>query len=178
MFKRIDLIKIIKDHLRTLRDISSNKNTIPFTDYFLFFIFPSLLSLFMSYNNVNLYDHLSYFITAIAILCGFLFNLLGVVYGLMDKFRADVSDSVDTQAPEIKLKKIFLNQIHINISFNILISIMALILLLGYSYVPKESCSYWFKILLAFIYFILILFFLTLLMVLNRIYILMKKDEV
>jgi len=101
---------------------------------------------------------------------GFLFNLLAIIYGLMDKLKADSKDD------PIKMR--FVKEIHVNISFNIFLSFLLLLLLIIYSCQPNNNCfsitDYIFSFL---IYFLLILFVLTMLMILNRIYIIMKKEN-
>jgi len=171
MLSRINFLQIIRDHLRTLRNINSSSKMVSRPDLLLFFILPLILSGILTIQKVELHSHISDFITAISILGGFLFNLLAIIYGLMDKLKLDSKDS--------DIKKIFVREIHTNISFNILLSLILILLLIVYSYQPNNfSCftmvDYTFSLIL---YSLLILFMLTMIMVFNRIYIIMKKDN-
>lgn len=179
MFKRINCIKIIKDHIHTLRDIGSKKKRMHIPDLFLFFLIPFGMAAMLSYFEISLSSHITDLITAISIIGGFLFNLLAIIYGLMDKITLDIQgESLDKV--NRGLKSIFIKEVHINISFNILISFILLILLIFYSYFKDmvlcgEVKAFTNHMLVALIYFLLILFTLTMLMILNRIYILLKK---
>ncbi len=140
-------------------------------DFFLFFLFPVVLSVYLVYKQTEIHTHITDLITAVSILGGFLFNLLAVIYGLMDKLKADSKNNT--------IKSIFVKEIHINISFNIMLSLVLIVLLIVYSYQSnKQHCftavDYIFSL---FIYFFLILFMLTMIMIFNRIYIIMKKDN-
>jgi len=172
MFSRINLLKIIIDHFKTLRDISSESDKMPVSDILLFIVLPLTISFVLIACGINIKVDVANFITAVSILCGFLFNLLAVIYNLMDKIRADVEQSIRDEP----LRKMFISSIHSNISYGILESVFVLILLLGYSCI-SESAKFLNNVLLALIYFLLAQFFLTLLMILNRIYILMKKEN-
>ncbi|ATP55536.1 hypothetical protein CPT03_03195 [Pedobacter ginsengisoli] len=180
MFQRINFIKIICDHLDTLKRIDTTPRRRSIGDLLLFFIIPLGASVALAYFKISVDDHITDLITAVSIIGGFLFNLLAIIYGLMDKLTLDV----ENQLPESdsgELKKIFIKEVHVNISFNILISLFLLICLLGYSYMPKVYCHqfmiYLNQAVTALIYFLLFIFFLTMLMILNRIYILLKKND-
>ncbi|MBB6501223.1 magnesium-transporting ATPase (P-type) [Pedobacter cryoconitis] len=181
MFHRINFYNIINDHLITLRRIDTPAKKISTGDFLLFFLFPLLISITLSYFKIKVDNHIAELITAVSIIGGFLFNLLAIIYGLMDKLIKDTQNQLP-KSESGTLKKIFIKEVHINISFNILISLFLLICLLAYSYLPKNYCAQWMMIfnyvLTALIYFLLIIFFLTMLMILNRIYILLKKTDI
>lgn len=177
MFSRINFIGIIKAHLSTLRSLNGPRDRIYLPDLILFFIVPAIVSLFLTFNKVDLSGQLANVISAISILGGFLFNLLGIIYGLMDKLKSELNLS-NSDVSLNHLKKTFMKEIHINISFNILVSVFCILLLIiyGYPFPDGQLFCVLNNLLLFLIYFLLMLFFLTLLMVLNRIYILFKKD--
>ena len=88
----------------------------------------------------------------------------------MDKLQHDVKES------ENELKKIFVKQIHVNISFNILLAIILVTLLIIFSQIQCFSAAL--KLTFNFLLlFFLSLFLLTILLVLNRVYVIMKKDN-
>lgn len=170
MFKRINFKDIISGHLKTLRSLNQTSKGIYLPDLLLFFVFPILVSGCLTYKKVDLSSQVTNLIAAIAILGGFLFNLLAIIYGAMDKLKID--------AEKNPIKKIFIKEIHSNISFCILLSIFSTVFLILYSYdFPCGQIYCYIKDSLLFLnYFLLLLFFLTLLMILNRVYILLKKD--
>jgi len=140
-------------------------------DILLFLIFPLCLSGYLIYKKLELHSHVTDLITAVSILGGFLFNFLAVIYGLMDKLKADSEKS--------NIKKLFVKEIHINISFNILLSLILILLLIIYSYQPNNGSCFTLTdyLFLLIIYSFLILFMLTMIMIFNRVYIIMKKDN-
>ena len=77
------------------------------------------------------------------------------------------------------MKKVFVKEIHINISYSIVLSLLIIIVLIGCTTKLPEFQFDWLvkKITLGLTYFLLGKFLLTLLMVLNRVYILLKKDS-
>lgn len=187
MFKRINIFKIIRDHLKTLKRIDMLRAGMSIQDFCLFFFLPMLIASVLIYLNVRLERHIADLITSISILSGFLFNLLAIVYGLMDKLQADAKAEATNDRPS--LKTTYVKEIHTNISFNILVSLLMLFLLLAHSFINKYNicliyiCNYchlgslnivdglsW------LIYSLLGIFSLTMLMILNRIYILLNKN--
>lgn len=170
MISRINIWKIVNDHIKTLRNINSVSEGISRPDLLLFFIFPGIMSAILTYKEIRINNKITILITAVSILGGFLFNLLAVIYGLMDKLKTDAADN--------ELKSRFVKEIHVNISFNIFLSFLLILLLIMYSYQAESVCfSIFDYIFTGTLYFLLILFLLTMLMILNRIYIIMKKEN-
>jgi formate hydrogenlyase subunit 3/multisubunit Na+/H+ antiporter MnhD subunit len=141
-------------------------------DFLLFIIFPVCVSSYLSLKGYTFKDELSNLITGISIFGGFLFNLLAIIYGQIDKIK------IDAEKEESSIKKIFVREIHINISFCIILSIV-LVLTLLFSTIdfPTQYSKIIERTITGINYFLMILFLLTLLMVLNRVYILFKKNS-
>ena len=160
MFNRIDIIKIIKAHARTLRDLNQkiDDNTIYWRDILTFLIWPAILSYIFYILKLNLVSQIANLIAIISIFGGFLFNLLAIIYSYIDKTKSQFTSEV---------KRRFASEINANISFCILLSIFIILLLLIFSLLPNN---------LYIIYYFLILFFLTLLMVLTRVFTLLQKE--
>ncbi len=173
MFERIDIVKIIKDHFLTLSRFDSKSKKIYWKDFILFIIFPVIIGTFLSYKNFSIKPFIGNLIAAIAIFGGFLFNLLAIIYSQIDKIHADANKG------ENKLKKVFVKEIHINISYSIVLSLIIIIILIACTIHLPNFPYDWLvkKITLGLTYFLLAKFLLTLLMVLNRVYILLKKDS-
>lgn len=174
MFDRINILKIIKDHLGTMRSLNQSSNRIYWKDFLLFFVFPIFISTLLVWKGYSFKEQLGNLIAAISIFGGFLFNLLAIIYSQMESIKKDAETEDD------KVKKRFINEIHINISFCIVISIcIVLTLLLTTIDIPEfEYLDILNKIINGLNYFLMILFLLTMTMILNRVYILLKKGVV
>lgn len=172
MFKRINIFKIIGDHYTTLRRLDSDSKYIYWKDGLLFIFFPLALAFFLAYFGFSVKPFIGNLIAAIAIFGGFLFNLLAIVYSQIDKIKSDAESENNS------IKKRFVKEIHINISYSIVISIFIVaILICSTITLPSFKCDWLVKkLVFGIIYFLLFHFFLTLLMILNRVYILLKKD--
>ncbi len=132
-----------------------------------------MLSAVLVFNGFSIRPYIGYLISCVAVFGGFLFNLLAIIYSVIDKISKDAIDEKN------ELKKLFAREIHINISYCILLSILLTITLILHtiSIRPGTINVLAKNIVLTSTYFLLINFFLTLMMVLNRIYILLKKES-
>lgn len=176
MLSRINVYRIIKDHFGTLRSLNQKSKRMYWKDFILFVIFPNVLAIGLAYKDVSLDKYVGNLIAAISIFGGFLFNLLAIIYSQLEKIKLDTKSTKDEDNRKLKLK--FVNEIHINISFNIVLSLFIVLTLIACTIeIPQIAFRKFLKeLILYFNYFLLILFFLTILMVVNRIYILLKKD--
>lgn len=176
MFSRIDIRKIVKAHFRTLRNI--NQKGTSYSDIFLFFIFPLVISSILIYYEVSIQSQISNLVTALSILAGFLFNLLAIIHTSLGKIKSRIKASKE-ELTSLKFK--FANEIHSNISYNILIGLLSIIFLVIFGFEVKFKSTFCECIYNNFLNLIcitlLIHFTLTLLMILNRIYILLDKEE-
>ncbi|MCA0229929.1 MAG: hypothetical protein LCH91_05660 [Bacteroidetes bacterium] len=174
MLDRIDILKIIINHFKTLRKINDTKKGISIEDFMLFIVFPIVSASILTYYKIQIDSQVSNLIAVISIFGGFLINLLAIIYGFLDKIKAETKKEI---------KKKFAVEINSNISFNIILSLFIAIFLVIYNLIPSQTCSVSFlqiikSVLLFLNYFMLILFVLTLLMVLNRIYILLQSESI
>lgn len=172
MLNRINIISIIKDHFATLKSLNQKSDWINGKDLVLFILVPFGIALFLTFKGFNFQDQLGNLIAAISIFGGFLFNLLAIIYSQLSNIKKDAEDEKN------HLKKKFVQEIHINISFCIVLSIIIVITLLSTTIdIPKFNLDWILKEILIWLnYFLMTLFLLTLLMVLNRVYILLKKE--
>jgi hypothetical protein len=173
MFKRINILGIIKDHFKTLRRIDSGSKKIYWKDLVLFVGLPVFIGGFLAYEGFSIKPYIGNLIAAISIFGGFLFNLLAIIYSQIDKIKSDAEQENSI------LKKTFVKEIHVNISYSIVLSLFIIIVLIGCTATISSFEYDWIvkKVALGFTYFLLTKFLLTLLMVLNRVYILLKKDS-
>jgi hypothetical protein len=116
----------------------------------LFIIIPLISALLLAFFNIGFKSLASDIITAISILVGFLFNLMAIIYTSIDKIKIEGRDS--------EIRKQFVLELHSNISYNILLSISHIPLLLIYKLDVDEL---WFdEFLIGINYFLLLSFFL------------------
>lgn len=173
MFKRINILSIVKDHFGTLTRLDSKSKRVYWKDLVLFIGLPAVVGVLLAYKGFSIKPFIGNLIAAVAIFGGFLFNLLAIIYSQIDKIRDDA------KSEENELKKLFVKEIHINISYSIVLSLLIIIVLIGCTAELPQFQYEWLvkKIALGLTYFLLGKFLFTLLMVLNRVYILLKKDS-
>ena len=174
MFSRIDIGAIIKAHFKTLRSLNQpiEDKSIYLPDLLTFFICPSVIAYFIYLIELDFKSQISNLIAIISIFGGFLFNLLAIIYSFIDKIKP-----IDLTP----VKKIYAKELNANISFCIVLAIFIILIMLIYSLIPIDK----FGVLLRYIYqfaeyiiiYLLILFFLTLLMVVSRIFVLLQKES-
>lgn len=164
---KLNVIHIISSHIATLRSIHSGKTSK--IDLFVFFVIPLIIGLVLTILNVSIQNITGDLLKAIAIFSAFLFNMLAIVNGSLD------SEKVKNN----KIRTIYAKEIHSNLSFEILVGIFLVLLLIIQSVFENMSDTnvyvYWIKNIVEGLNFTLLgVFFLTLLMCLNRVYILIK----
>jgi len=176
MLSRIDFRKIIIAHYNSLTSL--NSRGISFSDILLFIIIPLLISSGLVYCNISIQKQTGNIITMMSILAGFLFNLLAIIHTSLSKIKQRIKEKNEHQN-SIKFK--FANEIHTNISYNILIALFLIFFLIIFAFDINFKCVVYNTI---FIYifnficlFLLLHFILNLLMILNRIYILLDKED-
>lgn len=170
MLSRINFFKIIKGHFETLRNLNQTSKTIYWQDFLLFLIFPLVISGIFTFLNIGFKSQITNIIAAISILGGFLFNLLAIIYNSMENLERDSKRS--------KIKRKYIKEIHSNISYNILLALFSVIFLIIYNIElnPSFLTKIFNKSLIFINYFLIISFLLTILMVLNRVYILLNRN--
>ncbi len=162
MFEKINVSGIVRDHVRTLKDYAANR--VSAGDILLFFVLPALVSLLMVLVLHFSLDGaaINVLITSLSVFSALLFNLLILIYDLLRKERA--------AKPHSALRIQFLDQISANISFSILVAVLAIALVL--LLFIKVEFPPWTAALNLAINFLVINFILTLLMVLKRVHVL------
>lgn len=163
MLTKISPSKIIKDHFSTFKNDETGRKMI--SDYFLFFLVPSIIAILICVfadPKVIIKNLVDTLITSISIFAALLFNLLLLVFDLVQKIN-----DVDSKEKNLQ-KREFLRQIYSNISYSIFISIISVILLLLFK---SFDNLIWLQNLLCFFSFTFIgNFVLTLIMILKRIH--------
>lgn len=166
---RINLIDIVVDHLRTLRKLG--QPGIYKGDIVLFFIMPAAVALPLAYFFADrLFEQAPKLLTATSLMGGLLFNLLARTSQIVDKARKDSDPG--------SVRRVFAKEIHSNVAFGIILSLSCAVFLVIFSFMNKpvsrqldiQSVVAWLS------YFLIISFLLTLLMIVNRMYIILTSD--
>lgn len=176
MIEKANPTLIVKDHFATL--VVDNENKISKGDVFLFFILPAMIALVLLSINFNLNnDTISLLVTSLSIFAALLFSLLLLIYDIW--WKTNGCGTVENRDLRIK----YLNQIYKNISFEILISVANVIVLILLSVVVTNDIEgfHWHSLNLIIIveflsYYLFGIFILTLLMILKRVHALISTD--
>jgi energy-coupling factor transporter transmembrane protein EcfT len=159
IFVKINIWQIVRSHLKTLRNHNTGKLGID--DYITFFILPFLGSSLLLFFSIKLNESaISIIITTLSILVGLLFNVIVIIFDIIKRDNTK------------KVKNEILHQLLTNISYGILISILIIVLTLitYFSNCYVNLISTW------FVYFLLGNFFMTILMILKRMYLLFLNE--
>lgn len=176
MSSKINIFDIIEAHISTLKNYNKvleynkdpdNKNRFYVYnkwDFVIFFVLPLILGIFFVYFDLlPIKEILTVLVTSLSVFTALLFNLLLLAFDIMRK---------PTTNPT---RKIFLEEIYANVSFCILIAITTISMSV-LSIIFLGNCIIY-HILSFFVYYFSILFILTLLMVLKRIYALISTEN-
>lgn len=170
MFSKINILRIIVDHLRTLRDDQRDK--FYKGDLILFFVLPLVLAfLIVKYSSTALSDFSTELAASLSIFAALLFNLLLLIYTFFDR-RSDKPSPVDTERKKLRKKIKLLQEIYANISFSIFVSLLAILAII---FAINTSGVY--EMGFSFVVFAISLnFILTLIMVLKRVHVLLSDE--
>jgi hypothetical protein len=174
MLAKINILKIIQDHLDTLKDYDDTNYS--WKDILLFFFFPLFVSApIIFFTQLRLNDNLiGILVNVFAIFAGLLFNLLVLVYDAISK----ATRPNDSNGPSAKLRITVLKEIYSNISFEILLSLLNVLLLSASSLFKSDDAKTSFvnAFLSGLVFYLIIVFTLTFLMVLKRVHKLLSDE--
>lgn len=148
MLDKINIFKLFKEHLGTLKKFNSDSYNIE--DIILFLIFPAILAYALMIYNIALTNNIIIIlVTSFSIFAALLFNLLLLIYDIVSKSNGRIFNRNDDGSNEssvnpsnssskgkekkkkaLNLKERLLKETYINISYNITISIISIIFLL------------------------------------------------
>ena len=161
---KINVLGIVIDHLKTLKDHSTGDYEL--FDFVLFFGVPAIVTVLLLVSYGSLAERLITVIaTSLSIFAALLFNLLLLVYDAARRTEGDLKSLDDT-------RRQFLRQLADNISFAVLVAVAAVVavIILMFVFLGHTAAL----IVSGFIYFLITLFTLTLLMILKRIHTLLN----
>lgn len=150
---KINIAKIVSRHVGTLKNYNTEK--LGFDDLLTFIIFPLIGTSLLLYYKIELNDKATnIIITTLSILVGLLFNVIVIIF---DIIKRDSSK---------KVKNKLLEELLTNISYSILVSIFVIVFTL-LTYIDNEVSK---KIFTGIVYFLIGNYFLTVLMILKRMF--------
>ena len=194
MFEKINILSVFAEHISTLKKYGSDKYSI--SDIIIFLVSPAILAFILLFAcNIPLKGNLiMILVTSFSIFAALLFNLLLLIYDIVSKHNKNgwgISDKTKKNR-KLTLKEKLLKETYVNISFNITISVISIILLIALYFITETVSLETYKIniyslvlnpfqylisLFSFaVYYFLIQFMLTLLMIIKRINILLSKE--
>jgi hypothetical protein len=176
MIDKINIKKIVRKHFATFQDERTGKKDV--LDYIFFIFLPLLISVIFAIKFQNINSLANILIISLSIFTGLLFNLLLLTYDLVKRNDNKIiglrKEELKTKEDDdLKIKGRLLKQIFNNISYSILISLFAVLIL----FLSLLWDNYYYNVILSFaIYFLTINFFLTMLMVLKRTHNLLSSE--
>ena len=166
---RINLLDVVHAHLRTLRRLG--QPGIYTGDLIFFFGVPAAIALPLAYCfGDRLYEQAANLLTAVSIIGGFLFSLLAMTAQIVDKVRKE--------SPSGSVRRIFAKEIHANVAFGIILSLACVVSLVVFAFLTKPVARQWVgQVSVAWLtFFLIVAFFLTLLMIVKRLFIILSSD--
>lgn len=159
MLNKINVLRIITGHFKTLRNANTGKAG--FDDILTFLLIPVIVSFLLVFFDVLLpKGAISIIIGVLSILIGLLFNVIVIVFDIIKR------DSTK------KLKNQILNELLTNISFSIILSIFIIIITLITFFKVRWLCI----ATNALVYFLLVVYLMTVLMIVKRMYLLFLNE--
>jgi hypothetical protein len=175
---RIDLSEILIAHVRTLRTLG--KPGVNRGEVFFFFGLPAIIAAPLAYFFPDrIYAQAANLLTAVSIIGGFLFSVLAMTSQIVDKVKRESTSG--------SVRRIFAKEVHANVAFGIIASLACALslIILGFIKNPVSTDKAGESVLVitryllgaAWLnYFLLCSFFLTLLMIVKRLFIILNSD--
>ena len=165
MLDKINVIGIVGDHIRTLRNYGTDRPSV--SDLLLFFGVPGVVAIILLHFYGILSPPLTASVTTLlSIFAALLFNLLLIVY--------DVTGRREEEEDRNKLKQEVLREVFSNISFAILVAICAIVSILNLLLFEEIYTAQ--QVLSVLSFYLVVLFLLTLLMLLKRVHVLLRRE--
>ena len=163
---KIHIFNIIKGHFSTYRNDNTGK--VSLVDYLSFLFLPIIISYYITFISDVVLSKVDVLLTVFSIFTALLFNFLMLIIQVKEKVSAEKEELVD----KVNLDKYYkcVDQTYYNVSFAILLSIMAIILLWIISILPNKEITLVLQITSAVTETVMIMFFFDLIMILKRVF--------
>ena len=171
MFDKVNITKIVRDHLGTFKDYS--KGRYRKRDFLLFFLGPLIVATWL----VKLYGSLpasliGVIVTSLSIFTALLLNLLLLAYSITSNSKPPHDKHI------LQMRERLFHEIFSNIAFAVLVALVIVVFVLYFGAMIDSASSLEKKVLSFAIYYLGTLFLLTLLMLLKRVYSLLSNEQV
>ncbi len=171
MLDKVNITKIVRDHLGTFKDNSTGRYR-PL-DFLLFFLVP----LFVAVGFVGLLGSLptnlvGVIATSLSIFTALLLNLLLLAYNIARNSESPRDERVQ------EMKENLFHEIFSNIAFAVLVALVTVVSVLVFGAMNECASLLVSNMLSSVIYYLGTLFLLTLLMLLKRVYTLLSNEQV
>lgn len=164
MSSKVNVGLIVKDHWRTLYDVPAGRSRPSTGDILTFYFVPAVAGALLYWSGVRLPDEtVAVLVTAYAVLAGLLFNLLVLTHRI-------ARDVLSSNVPDDYRR--LLREVYTNISYAVLIAFLTLLLLIAIAVVADRYRAP----LEGFGFFALGHFLLTMLMVVKRAHVVLRKE--
>lgn len=167
---RTNLLAIVTSHVKTLTDLRTGK--VQLTDVIVYYVCPLILAILMVvyFGPAILLEQVDRILTAVSIIGGFLFALFAYIVSVIDNLK--LSGETDI------IRNKFSREIHSNIAYSIILSLINIVLLVGAGFLTGFSDqieNIFVDIYLGAVYFFAIHFLATLLLVVSRVFIIVDS---
>lgn len=164
--RKIHVYNIIKGHFGTYQNDNTGKTSL--IDYLSFILLPILISCYITFISDIVLSKVDVLLTVFSIFTALLFNFLMLIIQIKEKVNSDKEDLVNN----VDLEKYYkcVDQTYYNVSFAVLLSIIAIVLLWIISILPNEEITLILQITSAVTETVMIMFFFDLLMILKRVF--------
>lgn len=164
--RKIHVYDIIKGHFDTYQNDNTGKTSL--IDYLSFILLPILISCYITFISDIVLSKVDVLLTVFSIFTALLFNFLMLIIQIKEKVNSDEEDLVNN----VDLEKYYkcVDQTYYNVSFAVLLSIIAIVLLWIISILPNEEITLILQITSAVTETVMIMFFFDLLMILKRVF--------
>ena len=171
MLDKVNITKIVRDHLGTFKDNSTRKYR-PL-DFLLFFLVPLLAAAgFVAILGTLPTNLIGVIATSLSIFTALLLNLLLLAYNIARNSEPPSDEGIR------EMKEKLFHEIFSNIAFAVLVSLVTVGSVLVFGLVSDCASMLATYILSSVIYYLGTLFLLTLLMLLKRVYALLSNEQV
>lgn len=168
---KINILDIIKEHLKTLKNYSTKK--ISAKDLLTFFIIPAILVICLRKKCIVNQNSIQIILTVFSIFAGLMFNLLILIMDIGRRVKQQgkcQNDKTDKQ----KITEELISQTYSNTAFSIVISLFVIcIILICASGILINFIK---NIIAVLVYWLIIVFVMTLYMILKRVFILLEHE--
>jgi hypothetical protein len=166
VFENINIWLIVQDHVKTWRNFATGRISIG--DVLIFVVAPILAAPFLVFVLQFRLDGpaINVLITSMSVFSALLFNLLLLIYDILRKESGEQQKSA--------IRRQFLSYIYSNISFGILTAVVSIAMLL--LLFIKVDLLIFTNAINVVVDFLVINFILTMLMILKRVHILLRKE--